>query len=148
MSSLSPWNEVEGRIAANIHLARRPVAVAILDSRPPTVQKFSGTGLPAAASGAWPRTAVSFYTVPGDHFNCAVGAYIHNICIVPASREGNREDSEDDVRPRLRQAGGGPTDPTLGKVPGCDRLLAVGRITSDAGCGFVCLQADCGHAPK
>lgn len=83
MSSGSPWNEHEQRFAAQIRLARRPVAVAFLDSPPTGVQKFSGTE-PSGCS-FWRLAAEGrvFYTVPENHFNCAVGAYTHNIALSP-----------------------------------------------------------------
>ena len=47
------------------------------------IPKFSGTE-PAGCS-FWRLAAAgrTFYTVPADHFNCAVGAYTHNIQLPP-----------------------------------------------------------------
>jgi len=66
-------------------LGRRPVAVTFLDAEPSGVAKFSGSE-PAGCS-FWRLAAAgrSFYTVPSDHFNCAVGAYTHNVQL-PAER--------------------------------------------------------------
>jgi uncharacterized protein (DUF169 family) len=91
MSSLSPWNEVEGRIAAKIHLARRPVAVTFLDSPPPAVQKFSGTEPSGCSFWRLAADGRVFYTVPGDHFNCAMGAYTHNIALSPPREKETEE---------------------------------------------------------
>lgn len=77
------WNQLERQIAAAVNLARRPVAVAFLDAPPAGVQKFEGSQ-PSGCS-FW-RLAASgrvFYTVPENHFNCAVGAYTHNIALSP-----------------------------------------------------------------
>jgi uncharacterized protein (DUF169 family) len=79
--SISTWNDLERRIAAAVKLARRPVAIAFLDAAPDSVQKFSGTE-PSGCS-FWRLAAEGrvFYTVPENHFNCAVGAYTQNIAL-------------------------------------------------------------------
>lgn len=83
MSSVSPWLDLEHRIASLISLTRRPVAVAFLDSPPAGVEKFTGTQ-PSGCS-FWRLAAGGhvFYTAPENHFNCAVGAYTHNISLSP-----------------------------------------------------------------
>jgi uncharacterized protein (DUF169 family) len=81
MSDTSKWKEIEQRIAAVVKLPRRPVAVSFLDAPPANVPKFSGTE-PSGCS-YWRLAAEGrvFCTVPEDHFNCAVGAYTHNIAL-------------------------------------------------------------------
>ena len=83
MSDSQSWKELEQRIAAAVKLPRRPVAVTFLDSIPTNVEKFSGTE-PSSCS-YWRLAAEGrvFYTLPEDHFNCAVGAYTHNIALSP-----------------------------------------------------------------
>jgi uncharacterized protein (DUF169 family) len=74
---------LEEKIGGAVKLARRPVAVAFLEAAPAGVTKFEGTE-PSGCS-FW-RLAASgrvFYTVPENHFNCAVGAYTHNIALSP-----------------------------------------------------------------
>jgi uncharacterized protein (DUF169 family) len=82
------WNDLERRIGAAVKLARRPVAVTFLEAAPANVEKFSGTE-PSGCS-FWRLAAEGrvFYTVPENHFNCAVGAYTHNI---PLSAEREKE---------------------------------------------------------
>jgi uncharacterized protein (DUF169 family) len=77
------WEDLEKRYAARLALDRRPVAVTFLDAEPSGVPKFSGAE-PAGCS-FWRLAAAgrTFYTVPSDHFNCAVGAYTHNIHLPP-----------------------------------------------------------------
>jgi uncharacterized protein (DUF169 family) len=81
--SVGNWSDLEQRFGASVKLARRPVAVAFLDSAPANVAQFSG----AEPSGCsfWRLAAAGrvFYTVPENHFNCAVGAYTHNIALSP-----------------------------------------------------------------
>jgi uncharacterized protein (DUF169 family) len=82
------WNDLETRIGSAIKLTRRPVAVTFLEGAPPNVEKFSGSE-PSGCS-FWRLAAGGrvFYTAPENHFNCAVGAYTHNI---PLSPERERE---------------------------------------------------------
>ena len=79
----SVWKDLEERIASALHLTHRPVAVGFLDVAPAGVEKFSGTE--ASGCSFWRLAAAgrTFYTVPQDHFNCAVGAYTHNIPLSP-----------------------------------------------------------------
>jgi uncharacterized protein (DUF169 family) len=80
---MADWKELEKNFVARLRLDRRPVAVTFLDAEPHGVPKFSGTE-PAGCS-FWRLAAAgrTFYTVPADHFNCAVGAYTHNVQLPP-----------------------------------------------------------------
>jgi len=80
---MANWKELEKQFAARLPMSRRPVAVTFLDAEPAGVAKFSGTE-PAGCS-FWRLAAAgrAFYTVPADHFNCAVGAYTHKIQLPP-----------------------------------------------------------------
>jgi uncharacterized protein (DUF169 family) len=80
---MANWKELEKLFTTRLKLERRPVAVTFLDAEPSGVSKFSGTE-PAGCS-FWRLAAAggTFYTVPADHFNCAVGAYTHNIQLPP-----------------------------------------------------------------
>lgn len=67
-------------------ITRAPIAIGFLDEIPFGVEAWNGGAVPAGCS-FW-RSAMegrSFYTVPSDHYNCAVGAYTHAIS-VPAER--------------------------------------------------------------
>lgn len=87
MGSEPNWNELERRIKAAVNLGKRPVAVAFMNSIPVGLQKFSGTE-PSSCS-FWRLAAAGrvFYTVPENHFNCAVGAYTHNISLSPERQQ-------------------------------------------------------------
>ena len=80
---MTNWKELEKQFAERLALGGRPVAIAFLDAEPSGVPKFSGTE-PAGCS-FWRLAAAgrTFYTVPSDHFNCAVGAYTHNVRLPP-----------------------------------------------------------------
>jgi uncharacterized protein (DUF169 family) len=79
------WNgrDFEREISTIMKSARRAVAVTFLDSPPANVEKFVGSE-PSGCS-FWRLAAEGrvFYTVPENHFNCAVGAYTHNIALSP-----------------------------------------------------------------
>jgi uncharacterized protein (DUF169 family) len=83
MSGQTSWKELEGKIGAAVKLARRPVALSFMEAAPAGVKKFEGTE-PSGCS-FWRLAAAGrvFYTVPENHFNCAVGAYTHNIALSP-----------------------------------------------------------------
>jgi len=80
---MANWKELEKQFTARLTMGRRPVAISFLDTEPAGVPKFSGTE-PAGCS-FWRLAAAgrTFYTVPADHFNCAVGAYTHNVQLPP-----------------------------------------------------------------
>ncbi len=77
------WEDLEQKISASGRTERRPVAVAFLDSPPAGVSRFEGTE-PSGCS-FWRLAAAGkiFYALPENHFNCAVGAYTHNIPLSP-----------------------------------------------------------------
>ena len=83
MNGTSNWMELEQRIATSVKLARRPVAVAFLDAPPAGVEKFTGTEPSGCSFWRLAADGRVFYTVPENHFNCAVGAYTHNIPLSP-----------------------------------------------------------------
>ena len=80
---MASWKELEKQFAARLSMGRRPVAVTFLDAEPTEISKF--VGVQPAGCSFWRLAAAgrTFYTVPADHFNCAVGAYTHNIQLPP-----------------------------------------------------------------
>lgn len=83
MNQSTNWKQLEQLVSDAVTLPRRPVAVSFLDSIPADIEKFAGTE-PSGCS-YWRLAAAGqvFYTVPENHFNCAVGAYTHNIPLSP-----------------------------------------------------------------
>jgi uncharacterized protein (DUF169 family) len=79
------WNgqECERQIAAVTRAGRRPVAVTFLDEAPTNAKKFEGTEPSGCSFWRVAAEGRTFYTVPENHFNCAVGAYTHNIALSP-----------------------------------------------------------------
>jgi len=62
-------------------LQRRPIAIAFRDAAPAGIAKFSGTEPSGCSFWRIAAEGRTFYTVPGDHYNCAVGSYTHNISL-------------------------------------------------------------------
>lgn len=84
------WSELEHKIAAAVKTERRPVAVTFLDVAPSNISKFEGTEPSGCSFWRLAAAGRSFYTLPENHFNCAVGAYTHNISL-SAEREKETE---------------------------------------------------------
>jgi uncharacterized protein (DUF169 family) len=83
VSAVRNWNALEAGFANAVKLERRPVAVAYLERAPDGVTKFDGTEPSGCSFWRLAANGRTFYTVPEDHFNCAVGAYTHNIELSP-----------------------------------------------------------------
>jgi uncharacterized protein (DUF169 family) len=68
-------------LTQDLGLSKQPVAVGFFDDDAPAgVEQWSGGAVPAGCAfwrEAWEGR--TFYTVPADHYNCAVGSYTHNI---------------------------------------------------------------------
>ncbi|MEQ1886945.1 MAG: DUF169 domain-containing protein [Bryobacteraceae bacterium] len=67
-------------LKSTLGLPNSPVSIAFLDAPPAGVQAWQSGAVPAGCT-FW-RAAMngqSFYTVPSDHWNCAVGAHTHAI---------------------------------------------------------------------
>jgi uncharacterized protein (DUF169 family) len=82
MSTATSWKALEEKITRIVKQGRRAVAVSFRDSEPADVKKFDGTE-PSGCSFWRLAAGKRFYTVPENHFNCAVGAYTHNIELAP-----------------------------------------------------------------
>jgi uncharacterized protein (DUF169 family) len=81
MSTAASWQELEEKISGVVKPGRRPVAVSFRDSEPAGVKKFEGTEPSGCSFWRLAAEGRMFYTVPENHFNCAVGAYTHNIAL-------------------------------------------------------------------
>ena len=80
---MSDWKEMEERFQSKLPGIRRPIAVTFLDAVPSGVERFSGTVPSGCSFWRLASEGGAFYTVPADHFNCAVGSYTHNIPLSP-----------------------------------------------------------------
>ncbi len=74
-------------------LSKAPIAIGFLATPPADMRQWAQGNVPAGCSfwrAAWDGD--SFYTVPSDHYHCAVGAYTHGISI-PADRGAVLQDT-------------------------------------------------------
>jgi len=83
MSAQTNWKQLEEKIGSAVKPSRRPVAVSFLDAAPTNVKRFDGTEPSSCSFWRLAANGAVFYTVPENHFNCAVGAYTHNITLSP-----------------------------------------------------------------
>jgi hypothetical protein len=63
------------------------VAAAFLDAEPAGVKKFEGRQPSGCSFWGLAAEGRTFYTIPEIHFNCAVGAYTHNIALSPERKK-------------------------------------------------------------
>jgi len=77
------WKMLEMKFSKAVHFERRPVSVAYLDAAPSGVERFEGSEPSGCSFWRLAAEGRTFYTVPENHFNCAVGAYTHNITLSP-----------------------------------------------------------------
>jgi uncharacterized protein (DUF169 family) len=124
------WQSLEDRFTSALRLARRPVAVTFLKTAPAGVERLDGTQPSGCSFWRLAAQGKVFYTVPADHFNCAVGAYTHNI---PLSPERERETEEtlklmfsvNYIRPEEV-----PGIPRLKETPGATMYAPLGAATT------------------
>ena len=126
---MNEYRGIEERISKTLALKRRPVAVKFQTDPPSGVSKFEG--LEPSGCSFWRLAAAgrTFYTVPSDHYNCAVGSHTHNIPL-PAERAQELEQTlsfmtglgylkmeEVPGIPRLQQTPGAIVYSPLGEAP-------------------------------
>jgi len=77
------YRNLEQRLSDALHLQRRPVAMTFRETPPAGVPQF--TGVEPSGCSFWRLAAGgrTFYTIPSDHYNCAIGSYTHNIPLPP-----------------------------------------------------------------
>lgn len=80
---MTDYRQLEERFSTDLGLLRRPVAVASINTVPQNIEKFAGTVPSGCSFWRLASEGRAFYTVPSDHYNCAVGAYTHNIPLPP-----------------------------------------------------------------
>ena len=129
MSGDSTWRELEQKISEAVKPARRPVAVSFLDAEPADTKKFEGTEPSGCSFWRLAAGGQTFYTVPENHFNCAVGAYTHNIALSP-----EREKETEQTLKMMFELGyvkpeEVPQIPRLAKAPKAIRYSPLGEAT-------------------
>ena len=69
---------LELQLKDRLRLSRRPVAVAFRDTPPARVPKFAGKEPSGCSFWRIASGGMTFYTIPSDHENCALGGHTHN----------------------------------------------------------------------
>ena len=80
---MTDYRQLEERFFMNLRLERRPVAITSMGVTPRNVLKFRGTVPSGCTFWRLASEGRTFYTVPSDHYNCAIGAHTHNIPLPP-----------------------------------------------------------------
>lgn len=80
---MTNYEQLERQLTSELGLTRRPIAIAIRETPPAGVAKFSGTAPSGCSFWRMASEGRTFFTVPSDHYNCAVGSYTHNIPLPP-----------------------------------------------------------------
>ncbi len=73
------YRSIEQQLSETLGLPRRPVAVKFQETPPAGVPKFAGTEPSGCSFWRLAAGGQTFYTIPSDHYNCAIGSYTHNI---------------------------------------------------------------------
>jgi uncharacterized protein (DUF169 family) len=77
------YRALEQQLRETLNLKQYPVAISFLDQPPAAVEKFTGTEPSGCSFWRLAAQGRAFYTVPGDHYNCPVGAHTHKIELPP-----------------------------------------------------------------
>ncbi|HEY2108393.1 MAG TPA: DUF169 domain-containing protein [Candidatus Acidoferrales bacterium] len=80
---MNKYSGIEAKISKSLGLKKRPVAVKFMDTPPNGVPKFEGAEPSSCSFWRIAASGRTFYTVPSDHYNCAVGSHTHNIPLPP-----------------------------------------------------------------
>ena len=73
------YRQLEQQFTSDLGLGRRPIAVTIRSTPPAGVTKFEGTVPSGCTFWRIASEGRTFFTVPSDHYNCAIGAYTHGM---------------------------------------------------------------------
>jgi uncharacterized protein (DUF169 family) len=89
---MNDYRVLEQQLSSGLGLTRRPVAIAFVDAPPAGVSKFTGSVPSGCTFWRLASDGRVFFTVPGDHYNCPIGSYTHNIPL-PAGRANELGDT-------------------------------------------------------
>jgi uncharacterized protein (DUF169 family) len=80
---MNDYGALEQQLTSELGLTRRPVAIGFVDAPPAGVCKFRGSVPSGCTFWRLASDGRVFFTVPGDHYNCSIGSYTHNIPLPP-----------------------------------------------------------------
>ena len=84
---MTDYRRIEDRLRETFTLRRRPIAIAFCDAPPAGVTPFSGSQPSSCSYWRLAADGRTFYTVPSDHYNCAIGSHTHSIPLPPDRAE-------------------------------------------------------------
>jgi uncharacterized protein (DUF169 family) len=84
---MADYLDIERRLLKSFDLRRRHVAVKFQETPPAGVPKLKGTEPPGCSYWRLATPGQTFYTIPSDHYNCAIGSYTHNFTFPPKRRQ-------------------------------------------------------------
>jgi uncharacterized protein (DUF169 family) len=127
------------RLREILGLRRPPIKIGFFQEPPPGLERWSG---PAAPAGCvfWTKAmeGKAFFTLPADHYNCAIGSYTHKIGL-PAERASELDSTLGFMfETRYLDRAEIPAIPTLTETPGA---IAYAPASSTAFKGDVVLLA-------
>jgi uncharacterized protein (DUF169 family) len=125
------YQSLEEQLSSDLGLTRRPIAIAFRDAPPPGVSKFTGSVPSGCSFWRLASEGRTFFTVPSDHYNCAIGSYTHNIPL-PAERANELTDTLEFMASigyvRMEEV---PGIPVLPKTPGAVVYAPLGDTPVD-----------------
>jgi len=127
------------RLKESLELRRWPIKIAFLEGTPANLPRWSD-GPVAAGCAFWDRAmeGKSFYTLPADHWNCAIGSHTHKIGL-PSERAGELDATVAFmIETRYLDGAEVPGIPTLDRAPAA---VAYAPASSDLFMGDVVLLA-------
>jgi uncharacterized protein (DUF169 family) len=97
----------------------KAIAIAFFDSPPPGIPPWEGGAVPAGCV-FWQKalSGQTFYTVPADHHNCAVGSHVHGMPLPPERAHELSDTISFMARSKYVAPEEVPGIPTLAKAPG------------------------------
>ena len=130
MSTSPNWKELNQCFSTVAKSGRPAVAVTFLDAPPPGVTKFAGTEPSGCSFWRLAADGRTFYTVPENHFNCAVGAYTHNISLSPEREKETEQTLQMMFAMGYIKPLEVPQIPRLAKTPKAILYAPLGDVTS------------------
>jgi uncharacterized protein (DUF169 family) len=80
---IQDYSIMESKLLRTLGLSRRPVVLAFRDAPPAGIPKFAGQEPSGCSFWRLAAQGMTFYTVPQDHANCALGSYAYRYDVSP-----------------------------------------------------------------
>jgi uncharacterized protein (DUF169 family) len=80
---MADFRSLENALIQALAMEGRPIAVIFGDKPPANAEKFVGSEPSGCSFWRLASEGKVFYTVPEDHYNCAIGSHTHGIALPP-----------------------------------------------------------------